>query len=131
MCGKFFGIGIIVFVLTFGLSIFISSIFVPNDLPSPASVPPVSPDPVENKNCVPVNQNLKYRTLENKESSIFPKKTESKAETSEKIKSAREDWEKPRSADERSESFDYSTKDSREVDDLLHRERCFESPERK
>ena len=127
MCGKFYGLGMVVFAFAFGLGVSVPEIFISKALPAQNSIPAVNPAPVDHKNCVPVDGSLKYRTLENKELPVVPKpahKTPPVSEKSEGKKSAREKWEKPKSSNE--PEFDRSTENSGKLSKLVHLEKCFE-----
>jgi len=70
MCGEMFWKRVIAFCLTFALGVFVSGFFIAKELPAKNIKPAVVPAPAENKNCVPVDENLKYQTLENNEPTV-------------------------------------------------------------
>ncbi|HVE56375.1 MAG TPA: hypothetical protein VNB22_06060 [Pyrinomonadaceae bacterium] len=132
MCGKSFWKGAVTFSLTFGLSVFVSVLFISkesgtieNIAVTPNSVPAVN-------NCVPVDKNLKYETLPLVEPDF---------ESVKKVKPA----ERPRSSDRKNQIKELekktekmaepqlydSSKDSAEYQTLLHKEQCFAAQEQK
>jgi len=137
-CGKAFWKRFLVFGLTFGFGVLISSAFMPKECtappvnqlplmkPSPAqsSTQTAVPSPLENKNCVPLDGKLKYETLENKEQpGAF------RLDKTPKSEAVRPEDKKKSSKNKK--EYERTSKNSVEVRDLLHREKCFESPERK
>lgn len=151
-CGEAFWKRVVVFCLTFGLGVLVAGFFISAKLPQTVK-PVVVPAVEENKNCVPVDKNLKYETLPLKEPQIpavdplsLPEsegkiacekksgkcylmvdeetnKTDKKTE--DKNKSSKNETKMPDNTAGR-QYYD-SSKNPAEVQDLLHKERCFET----
>jgi hypothetical protein len=133
MCGQIFWKRIVVFCLTLGLGVLVAGFFTSKELPAQNVNQAVNPAPAENKNCVPVDENLQYQTLENEApASPFqleetPKLADSKKY--EKHKTPKE-HQKKREAIVKQPYYNPS-KDSAEYKDLLHKEKCFDAAEKK
>jgi hypothetical protein len=133
-CGSAFLKRFFVFVLTFALGVSVSGFFIPRTppaefCPNVNSEPPPSKNQkfenapiLEQKNCVPVDVNLKYERLTAAEKPDFEaiKKDEKK-----KSLTAEEKTQKNSAASK--QQFYSPSKDKAEVKDLLHREKCFDA----
>lgn len=126
-CSEAFWKRVVVFGLTFGLGVFVAGLFISEQLPASIN-PTLIAAPPENKNCVPLDKNLKYEHLTTEDRNIpldgkerlatkkqEDKKKSSKAEQNKQKKSAAQQYYDP-------------SKDSAEFKELLHKERCFETP---
>jgi hypothetical protein len=128
-CGEAFWKRVVVFCFAFGLGVGVSGLFVSkesvkeNNNPAPISAPAENP---AEKNCVPVDGNLKYERLTVVEqTTLETKKQENKK------KSVKENLEKQNNSAESKPQFYNPSKDSAEYKVLLHREKCFETQEQK
>ena len=133
MCGDIFWKKVLVFCLTFGSGVLVSGLFIPKELPAQNIKQTVNQMPAENKNCVPVDSNLRYEPLvaknEAEQTTLAekPKPDAKKKESGKKLPK-----EKPEKPETVSEPQLYNpSKDSAEYKKLLHREKCFEAPPQK
>jgi hypothetical protein len=130
MCCRSFLKGLAVFCLTFGFAVWVSKITILKECTAPPvnqlpvinsaplqNNPSTAPAQSENKNCVPVDESLKYQTLELKDT---PKAAAIKPEDKKKSEKNKKEKE-----------FDRSVKDSVKVQDLLHHEKCFAAEKQK
>lgn len=136
MCGEAFWKRVVVFCLTFGLGVLVSTFFTLRQAqilhcPSKTKLLIENQKPEKNsftetKNCVPVDGNLKYERLTAEEKpDLEVNKTE------EKKKSLKVEKEKQNNPAEPKPQFYNPSKDSAEFKDLLHREKCFEIQKKK
>ncbi len=139
-CGETFWKRVVVFCLTFGLGVLVSGLFISNKKCTAGQLPPsvkpiVISAPPENKNCVPLDENLKYERLTAKEKTV-----PAVAEEDSKLKAKKpEDKKKSLKAEKRKQNnsaepkphFYNPSKDSVEYKNLLHREKCFEAQDQK
>ena len=133
MCGEAFWKRVVVFCVTFGLGVFVSGLFISNKECTAEKLPPsvkpiVISAPPENKNCVPVDENLKYERLTAEEKNV-----PAVAEEDSKLKAKKPEDKKKSLKDEKEKQnnpaapqFYNPSKDSAEYQYLLHKERCFE-----
>lgn len=127
MCyGEWFWKRMVVFGLTFGLGVFVAGLFISKQMPTSIK-PMLIAAPPENKNCVPVDKSLKYETLEGK----TPTRPSQLGETTKPEAKKPEDKKKSLKSEKQNNpaaprSYD-PAKDSVEVKNLLHKERCFET----
>jgi len=136
MCGEIFWKKVLVFCLTFGLGVLVSGLFIPKELPAQNTEQTISPIPAENKNCIPVDGNPRYETLDDKApNGAFQSEEPPKLKVLKKFeadkKSSKNKREKQNSNGEPEKQPDIAPKDSAEYRDLLHREKCFEAPPQK
>ena len=133
MCCWNFWKGLIVFCVTFGLGVLVSSAFIPKECTAPPVNPSLSmkpPAPLENKNCVPVDTNLKYENLsdEKPEFSAEADKADLKPLVSEKKNEVKKvEKRKP----ETKPQPPVAGKVPAEFQTLVHLEKCFEAPPQK
>jgi hypothetical protein len=128
-CGQAFWKRVFVFGLTFGLGVSVAGLFISGKV-QPAVKPVVVPA-AENKNCVPMDENLKYERLATDEKTaasdtkkVYSQLKTRSSETKEKsLKAEKEKQKNPESPQPYNPS-----KDSAEVKYLVHKERCFETP---
>ncbi len=138
MCGEAFWKRVVVFCLTFGLGVLVSGLFISNKKCTagqllPSVKPVVVSAPTENKNCVPLDENLKYERLTAEEKNV-----PAVAEEDSKLKAKKPEDKKKSLKDEKEKQknpvepqFYDPSKDSAEYKYLLHKERCFEPQEQK
>lgn len=135
-CGEAFWKRVVVFCLTFGLGVLVSTFFTLREAqislcPSKTKLlienqKPENNSLTETKNCVPVDGNLKYERLTAEEKpDLEVNKTE------EKKKSLKVEKEKQNNPAESKPQFYNPSKDSAEFKELLHREKCFEAQNQK
>jgi len=129
MCGENYWKGISVFCLTFGLSVFVSNVFsvrqaVSQTCPIKITIstqPPMVERPfVDNKNCAPLDNNLKYQKLDAK--GLSEPETEKKAKEKEAQK---ENKKAGKSTEVKLQPYN-PKKETAEYKVLLHKEKCYE-----
>lgn len=141
-CGKTFWKRGFVFCLTFVLGIFVVGSFnliKPSQSEiticplnerklTPDNKPAAIPAPADDKTCVPMDKNLKYEKLAAEEKNV----TRTVSEDSNLKATKREEKKKSAKAEKQNNSADprpYNpSEDSAELTNLLHKERCFETP---
>lgn len=128
-CSEAFWKRVVVFCLTFGLGVLVSTFFTIREAetthcPTKTKLlienqKPENDSLTETKNCVPVDGNLKYERLTAEEKPDLEAN-----KTKDKKKSPKE--EKLNNPAEPKPQFYDPSKTDAEIKDLLHRERCFE-----
>jgi hypothetical protein len=143
MCGEIFWKGVVVFCLTFGLSVFVSGFFGSKAVPVQVAVTPAAENksPAENlksentpapaeKNCKPIDKDLKYQTIPLKDESRLVEKAArvSPSRLSEKKSESKKPDEKVKEQTKTAEPQFYDpSEDPAEIKTLLHKEQCFEA----